>query len=55
MADAGLRLLLDKRLYDRISGRDVSGVRDHLRAGLDYQSRLFRALPPWGCHLLAVR
>ena len=33
-----------KRLYDRILGRDVSGVRDHLRADLAYQSRLVRFL-----------
>ena len=39
----GFDFCYDKRLYDRIVGRDVAGVRDHLRAGLDYQSRL-RAL-----------
>ncbi len=38
----GFDFCYDKRLYDRIVGRDVSGVRDHLRAGLDYQSRLLR-------------
>ena len=36
----GFDFCYDKRLYDRIVGRDVSGVRNHLRAGLDYQSRL---------------
>jgi hypothetical protein len=38
----GFDFCYDKRLYDRIAGRDVTGVRDHLRAGLDYQSRLVR-------------
>ena len=38
----GFDFCYDKRLYDRIVGRDVAGVRDHLRAGLDYQSRLVR-------------
>jgi hypothetical protein len=38
----GFGFCYDKRLYDRITSRDVSGVRDHLRAGLDYQSRLLR-------------
>jgi hypothetical protein len=38
----GFDFCYDKRLYDRLIGRDVSGVRDHLRAGLDYQSRLVR-------------
>jgi hypothetical protein len=32
----------DKRLYDRVVGQDGPGIRDHLRAGLDYQSRLLR-------------
>jgi len=38
----GFDFCYDKRLYDRFTGRDVSGVRDHLRAGLQYQSRLVR-------------
>ena len=38
----GFDFCYDKRLYDRFTGRDTSGVRDHLRAGLDYQSRLVR-------------
>ena len=38
----GFDFCYDKRLYDRIVGRDVAGVRDHLRADLDYQSRLVR-------------
>ena len=40
----GFDFCYDKRLYDRITGGDPAGVRDHLRAGLDYQSRLLRFL-----------
>ena len=40
----GFDFCYDKRLYDRIVGRDVTGVRDHVRAGLDYQERLVRFL-----------
>jgi hypothetical protein len=40
----GFGFCYDKRLYDRIVGGDTAGVRDHLRAGLDYQSRLLRFL-----------
>ena len=40
----GFDFCYDKRLYDRLVDGDVSGVRDHLRAGLDYQSRLVRFL-----------
>jgi len=40
----GFDFCYDKRLYDRIVGRDVPGVRDHLRADLAYQSRLVRFL-----------
>ena len=40
----GFDFCYDKRLYDRIVGGDVAGVRDHLRAGPDYQSRLVRFL-----------
>ena len=40
----GFDFCYDKRLYDRIVGRDVSGVRDHLRADVAYQSRLVRFL-----------
>ena len=36
----GFDFCYDKRLYDRIVGGDTAGVRDHLRAGLDYQARL---------------
>jgi hypothetical protein len=40
----GFDFCYDKRLYDRIVGGDVTGVRDHLRASLAYQSRLVRFL-----------
>jgi hypothetical protein len=40
----GLDCCYDKRLYDRIVGRDVTGIHGHLTAGLDYQSRLVRFL-----------
>ncbi|HEX6523737.1 MAG TPA: hypothetical protein VF070_27615 [Streptosporangiaceae bacterium] len=40
----GFDFCYDKRLYDRIVGGDVAGVRDHLRAGRDYQARLVRFL-----------
>ncbi len=40
----GFDFCYDKRLYDRIIGGDAPAVRDHLRAGLSYQSRLLRFL-----------
>jgi hypothetical protein len=40
----GFDFCYDKRLYDRIVGRDVAGLRDHLRSDLSYQSRLLRFL-----------
>ncbi|MGA3155255.1 MAG: alpha-amylase family glycosyl hydrolase [Streptosporangiaceae bacterium] len=40
----GFDFCYDKRLYDRIVGEDAPAVRDHLRAGLNYQSRLLRFL-----------
>jgi hypothetical protein len=40
----GFDCCYDKRLYDRIVGRDVAGIHDHLTAGLDYQRRLVRFL-----------
>ncbi len=40
----GFDLCYDKRLYDRLIGGEASAVRDHLRAGLAYQSRLLRFL-----------
>ncbi|MEU5692404.1 alpha-amylase [Actinosynnema sp. NPDC020468] len=40
----GFDLCYDKRLYDRVTGLDPGGVRDHLRADLAFQSRLLRFL-----------
>ena len=40
----GFGFCYDKRLYDRIVAGDVAGIRDHLRAGLAYQSGLVRFL-----------
>jgi hypothetical protein len=40
----GFDFCYDKRLYDRLLGGDVAAIRAHLRAGLDYQSRLIRFL-----------
>ena len=40
----GFSFCYDKRLYDRIIDTDAAAVRDHLRAGLGYQSRLMRFL-----------
>jgi Alpha amylase, catalytic domain len=39
----GFDLTYDKRLYDRLVG-DLAGVREHLRADLDYQARSARFL-----------
>jgi hypothetical protein len=40
----GFDYTYDKRLYDRLRDRHAQPVRDHLRAGLDYQDRLARFL-----------
>jgi hypothetical protein len=40
----GFGFCYDKRLYDRILEQNPPDVRGHLRAGLDYQSRLLRFL-----------
>ena len=40
----GFNYTYDKRLYDRLRERHVRPVRDHLRAGLDFQDRLVRFL-----------
>ncbi|MFI6096538.1 alpha-amylase family glycosyl hydrolase [Lentzea sp. NPDC051213] len=40
----GFNFCYDKRLYDRLIGRDVAGVRAHLHADPGYQSRLLRFL-----------
>ena len=40
----GFDYTYDKRLYDRLVAGHAAPVRDHLRAGLDYQDRLARFL-----------
>lgn len=40
----GFDYTYDKRLYDRLHAREPGTVRDHLRAGLDFQDRLARFL-----------
>jgi hypothetical protein len=40
----GFDYAYDKRLYDRLREGNVRPVRDHLRAGLDYQNKLARFL-----------
>jgi hypothetical protein len=40
----GFDYAYDKRLYDRLREASAGPVRDHLRAGLDYQDRLARFL-----------
>jgi hypothetical protein len=40
----GIDYCYDKRLYDRLKAGAAGPVRDHLRAGLDYQDRLARFL-----------
>jgi hypothetical protein len=40
----GFRFCYDKRLYDRILGKDPADVRGHLLADLSYQSRMVRFL-----------
>lgn len=40
----GFDYCYDKRLYDRLRDGPATPVRDHLRAGLDYQNRLARFL-----------
>src|SRR5262249_41786002 len=40
----GFDYTYDKRLYDRLRENHAGAVRDHLRAGLDYQNKLARFL-----------
>jgi hypothetical protein len=40
----GFNYTYEKRLYDRLRDRHARPVRDHLRAGLDYQDRMARFL-----------
>jgi len=42
--EAGFDYCYDKRLYDRLRDRDYAGVRGHLRASPEYQSKLARFL-----------
>ena len=44
MQQQGFDYTSDKRLYDRLRAGGAAPVRDHLRAGLDYQERLARFL-----------
>jgi SAM-dependent methyltransferase len=44
MQQQGFDYAYDKRLYDRLRDRHARPVREHLRAGLDYQERLARFL-----------
>jgi glycosidase len=44
MQQQGFDYAYDKRLYDRLREAHVRPVRDHLRAGLDYQDKLARFL-----------
>ena len=44
MQQQGFDYAYDKRLYDRLREGHARPVRDHLRAGLDYQSKLARFL-----------
>lgn len=40
----GFDYCYDKRLYDRLHSSDARTIREHLRAGLDYQDKLIRFL-----------
>jgi Alpha amylase, catalytic domain len=40
----GFDYCYDKRLYDRLQSGNVQSIREHLNAGLDYQSKLVRFL-----------
>ena len=44
MLQQGFDYAYDKRLYDRLRAGRARPVRDHLQAGLDYQSKLARFL-----------
>ena len=61
----GFDYAYDKTLYDRAVGRNGRGIREHLRAGLDYQRHLVRFLEnhdepraagtfPWEVHQAAA-
>jgi hypothetical protein len=40
----GFDYCYDKRLYDRLKSGDLQSIRDHLKAGIDYQNKLARFL-----------
>ena len=44
MQQQGFDYAYDKRLYDRLRGQHPRSIRDHLRAGLEFQNRLARFL-----------
>ena len=44
LQEQGFNATYDKRLYDRLRGRDARGVREHLRAGLEFQAKSARFL-----------
>lgn len=62
----GFDVTYDKRLYDRLHAQDVTAVRDHLRADVDFQRRSVRflenhdepraaaAFVPWELHRAAA-
>ena len=65
MLQQGFDYAYDKTLYDRAVGRNGRGIREHLRAGLDYQRHLVRFLEnhdepraagtfPWEVHQAAA-
>jgi hypothetical protein len=65
MLQQGFDYAYDKTLYDRAVGRSGRGIREHLRAGLDYQRHLVRFLEnhdepraagtfPWEVHQAAA-
>lgn len=65
MQQQGFDYTYDKRLYDRLRRWEATPVRDHLRAGVDYQQRLARFLEnhdeqrvaevfPWDAHQAAA-
>ncbi|MFH1937226.1 MAG: alpha-amylase family glycosyl hydrolase, partial [Bacteroidota bacterium] len=65
MQQQGFDFTYDKRLYDRLRAAEAIPVRDHLKAGLDYQEKLTRFLEnhdepraasvfPWDQHQAAA-
>ncbi|TSA25617.1 MAG: alpha-amylase, partial [Bacteroidetes bacterium] len=65
MQQQGFDFTYDKRLYDRLRAGEAKPIRDHLKAGLDYQEKLARFLEnhdepraasvfPWDQHQAAA-